>query len=84
MGNKERLVELTAICHEIQERSHLDEVKGDISKRDLTFCVDLLSRTVLAFLEEKDIKSDSGMIHYIEGNIHGVRSYLLGKDYLDE
>lgn len=84
MRNVEKLAELTTICHDIQERSHLGEVKSGISERDLTFCVDLLSRTVLAFLEEKDLKNDPGMIDYIEGNIKGVCYYLLGKDYLSE
>ncbi|MGG0237183.1 hypothetical protein [Bacillus rhizoplanae] len=41
----------------------------------------MLSRTVLAFLEEEDLKNNSGMISYIDGNIDGVCTILSGKDY---
>lgn len=82
--NKEKLALLGAIVHDIQERANIDEVDDGISKRDLTFCIDLLSRTVLAFLEERDLKNDSGMIEYISGNIQGTSSYLFGREYLTE
>lgn len=84
MTNKESIALLGAICHDIQERSHLREVNNDLSKDDLTFCIDLLSRTLLAFIEERDIKNDSGMIHYCDVNIDAVCSRLFGRDYLSE
>lgn len=73
---------LTAITHEIQWRAVDNEIDtSSISKDDLMFCIDLLSRTIMAFIRDGDLKNNSGMIEYIDGNIEAVCSKIFGNEF---
>src|SRR4051812_40390204 len=73
---------ITAIVHEIQYRANSQEIdSSSISKDDLMFCVDLLSRTIMAFIRHEDLRNDPGMIQYIDGNIEAVCSKLFDEKF---